>query len=189
VVKRLDLAELGNLGRSVSKIAPTSSALRAAQSGLVGPLGASAALRKFSNSPISRILENQRRFNNLINPAHLNTATALSHLTSEPITPLINYNALKMHEHDPEKFYFDTWKANIPVAAGALTCDLWRHQRGSEAIEFEVVFTKDGDTRGAVLCTVHAENLTKPVYSRIPVSRIIEEFSPIDSANKMVEKL
>ena len=56
----------------------------------------------------------------------------------------------------------------MPVKKGALACDLWRHQNEGQAFAFEVLFTeKDGEARGSVLCTVHAENLTKPETARV----------------------
>lgn len=39
---------------------------------------------------------------------------------------------------------------------------------------------------GAVLCTVHAENLTEPVELRIPVSRTITEYELVEAAEAMV---
>jgi len=89
-------------------------------------------------------------------------------------------------KHEEEAFYFDDWPPNMPVRIGALTCDLFRHMMGEELFEFEVLFPNDGDVRGAVLCTVHAENLTEPMSLRISVSRTIKEFSLLDQAEAIV---
>ena len=90
-------------------------------------------------------------------------------------------------KHDKEAFYYDDWPSNEPVESGALTCDLYRHQNGEELFELEVVFPQEGDIRGAVVCTVHAENLTEPVSLRTPVGRLIEEYSLFELAQAMVE--
>lgn len=88
--------------------------------------------------------------------------------------------------HVPERFYFD-WPVAQPVKKGTLTCEFWRHQTGEEIFEFEVLFTKEGEARGIVECTVHAENLTKPEQARVIVSRTIEPLSMVDLANAMIE--
>lgn len=98
----------------------------------------------------------------------------------------IHYIPQIQQRHEEEAFYFDDWSPDIPIRKGALTCDLFRHMMGEEIFEFEVIFPNDGDTRGAVLCTVHAENLTEPVSLRIPVSRMIAEFSLLDQAEEIV---
>lgn len=87
---------------------------------------------------------------------------------------------------DEEAFYFDEWPSNVPVRKGALTCDLFRHMVSEEFFEFEILFPSNGDVRGAVLCTVHAENLTEPVSFRIQVGRAVEEFSLVEQAEALV---
>ena len=96
----------------------------------------------------------------------------------EPILPF---------RHDSEEFYDDDWPPNRPVLVGALICDLYRHQNGEELFEIDVLFPAEGDVRGAVVCTVHAENLTEPVSLRIPVSRCIEEYSISKQAQALVD--
>lgn len=88
--------------------------------------------------------------------------------------------------HDPEKFYYE-WSAAEPVKNGALTCDLWRHQTGEQVVECGVVFIQDGEARGTVECTVHAENLTRPVQARLIVSRTIYFLNMTDIASALVE--
>lgn len=86
---------------------------------------------------------------------------------------------------DPEAFYWD-WPVDEAVKSGALTCELWRHQTHVELFEFEVSFEREGETRGAVECTVHAENLTRPEQARCIVGRVVERFSVRDIADAMV---
>ena len=92
-------------------------------------------------------------------------------------------------EHDPEEFYFDGWPMGRPVRSGGFTCDLFRHQGEPEFFDLEVLFPMDGDVTGTVLCRVQAENLTKPVELRIPVSRTIESFNLMDVAEGMIDAL
>lgn len=88
---------------------------------------------------------------------------------------------------EPESFYYDDWPTMRPVTKGTLTCDLWRHQADEETFEFEALFTKDGEARGIVECTVHAENLTTPKQAKVIVSRSIEPLSMVELAEAMVE--
>ena len=89
----------------------------------------------------------------------------------------------------PEAFYFDDWPPEVPVRTGALTCDLFRHQNGTEAFQMTVVLPEEGDATGSVLCTVHAENLTKPETLRVPVRRTVERFDLAEIAEAMVSEL
>ncbi|RWM12863.1 MAG: hypothetical protein EOR72_20285 [Mesorhizobium sp.] len=88
---------------------------------------------------------------------------------------------------DPEAFYYDDWPTTGIVKTGALTCDLWRHQAGEEVFEFEVIFTKPGEARGVVECTVHAENLTRPEQARVVVIRTVGSLGMAEVANAMVD--
>ena len=101
------------------------------------------------------------------------------------VAPL--HDSLLRAKHDKEAFYYDDWPADEGVVSGALTCDLYRHQNGEDLFEIDVLFPPDGDVRGAVVCTVHAENLTEPVSVRIPVNRCIEEYSLLEQAQALVD--
>jgi hypothetical protein len=93
---------------------------------------------------------------------------------------------LSRRQREPEKFYYD-WPDDESVKKGALTCELWRHRSDPEIFDFEVVFIGDGEARGVVECTVHAENLTLPVRKIVKVARIIESASMTDLANSLIE--
>ncbi|MER8765428.1 PIN domain-containing protein [Mesorhizobium sp. M0968] len=102
----------------------------------------------------------------------------------------VSYRPLRTYipdPHDPESFYYEDWPTTGIVKKGALTCDLWRHQASEQVFEFEVLFTKTGEARGIVECTVHAENLAKPEQARLIVSRTLDSFSVSDVASAMVE--
>lgn len=89
--------------------------------------------------------------------------------------------------HDPEAFYYDDgWPAAAVTKKGGLTCDLWRHQARDRVFEFEVLFTKTGEARGIVECTVHAENLSKPEQARLVISRTVDTLSVAEVANAIV---
>ena len=90
---------------------------------------------------------------------------SLPTISPRPIEPLKFPRPYIPEPHKLEAFYYD-WPATKQVHKGALTCDFWRHQTGEEVFEFNVLFTKEGEVRGAVECTVHAENLTKPEQLR-----------------------
>ena len=89
-----------------------------------------------------------------------------------------------LRRHDPERFYWD-WPEGA-AKAGASNCDLWRHQIGEQTFELEVSFDQDGEARGSVVCTVHAENLTRPEQARCVVRRAVEGFHVLDLAEAMV---
>lgn len=95
-----------------------------------------------------------------------------------PIRPIL--------QHDQEAFYYD-WPSMVPVKAGSLTCDLWRHQSKEKVFEFEAIFEDEGPAKGSILCTVHAENLTMPASARVKVERKVEEFRPFELAKRLVE--
>jgi hypothetical protein len=104
---------------------------------------------------------------------------------AEPLTP--NYaRLLPPGPRDPEKFYYD-WPPDVLVTKGGLTCELWRHHSDPEIFDFEVVFIGNGTARGAVECTVHAENLTQPARGAAKVVRTVEPASMVDLANTLVE--
>lgn len=89
--------------------------------------------------------------------------------------------------HDPEAFYFDGWPRGRPVTKGARICDLWRHRTAERIFEFEVLFANDDEAQGAVECTVHADNLTKPELVIVTISRVFEPVSMVDLAKSLVE--
>lgn len=114
------------------------------------------------------------------------TARAITVPDFEGLRPILPHSP---PAHDPEAFYFDDWPPGARVQTGALTCDLFRHRNGTEAFEVTVVLPEEGDAAGSVLCTVHAENLTKPVTLRVPVRRTVERFDLAETAEAMVSEL
>ena len=88
--------------------------------------------------------------------------------------------------HDSEAFYFDEWSPDIPVKAGALTCNRFRHQSGPEFFWFRIVFDDDKEHTSSVLCTVHAENLTRPVRFRVKIEQVHVPAKPIDLLEQLL---
>jgi hypothetical protein len=89
---------------------------------------------------------------------------------------------------DSEAFYFENWSESLAVSKGILTCELWRHQSGYEIFELDALAVGGDETGGVVCCTVHAENLTCPVMSKVVVKRVISTFDVYDDAMAMVAK-
>lgn len=134
-----------------------------------------------SNSSIMKIVEEQRRLSEcFFQPA------SIYRPIYEDIAAL--HVPLVPEKRNPEDFYYDRWPKEKPTKQGALTCDLFRHRRGKELFEVNVLFPGDGDVTGAVRCTVEAENLTKPAELLIPVSRKVEAYSLMAIAEEMVER-
>jgi hypothetical protein len=89
-------------------------------------------------------------------------------------------------KHDPEAFYADNWDRYAPSKRGAYVCDLFRHHGEEEIFDIEVIFPDEGEAKGLVVCSVHAENLTEPVELRIVVSRSIADVDLTGQAEMLV---
>jgi hypothetical protein len=89
-------------------------------------------------------------------------------------------------KHEPEAFYADDWDRNKPSKRGAYVCDLFRHRGDEETFDLEILFPDEGETKGLVICSVHAENLTDPVELRISVGRLIVEVDLTQQAEMLV---
>ncbi len=143
------------------------SALRSLSRGLTNESAAQMAARLLPNKA-SAAVESLTRMSRM--PAYM----------ERPLVPIVP------PRHDPEAFYYD-WPAGRPLTRGALTCDLWRHQRREEVFEFEVILTKDGEAGGTVECTVHADNLTRPEQGRLVVRRVLRQVNLMELATAMVD--
>lgn len=173
------------LRRAISRIAPDFSEMRRAQSmfdNLQGR-GVFADLQRGISSFPDLIRANEEQ--NRINRLHTQTSSIE---WPKPVEFLdIEIPSLSAKQN-PERFYYDQWPKKEQIKRGAVTCDLFRHQRVEELFEFDVIFPGDGDVSGAVQCTVEAENLTKPVKLLIAVSRTIERYSLFGIASEMIER-
>ncbi|BCG97196.1 MULTISPECIES: hypothetical protein [unclassified Mesorhizobium] len=166
-ISELDKASRGLMGG----LGPQLAAMRSVQS-TFDNLHGKGALADLARGigPMSDIMRMAKQHDSLrrslIQPTGLATRTYID-------MPTIRMPPMP-EKHDPEGFYYDRWPKRKPTKRGALTCDLFRHQRGEKFFEVDVLFPDDGDVSGAVRCTVEAENLTKPAelsYTRQPQGR------------------
>ena len=85
-------------------------------------------------------------------------------------------------QRDPNAFYYKTSRPRDPVESFSLECEQWRH--GTDEKHFDVQVSADlaeDDIRGAVECSIHAENLSAPFRLVIPVRITIKRVSPRES--------
>jgi hypothetical protein len=136
-------------------------------------------------SEAARLLQTSSILDSLRGPSSLDRIAQGSLLSRE--TDYLSRFRLPRIPLPPDPESYDDWPPRRPVTKGALTCDLWRHQSEEEMFVFEVLFTKDGEARGIVECTVHAENLTKPEQGKAIVGRRIEPLSMVALAEAMGE--
>ena len=78
----------------------------------------------------------------------------------------------------------------MPQDTFCLECDQWRHENGGEGFEGEIHFPADVDAvKGALVCRIQAENLSKSVLKWIPVRITTAHVSTFDRAHALVETL
>ena len=86
-------------------------------------------------------------------------------------SPIFNPKLLEPPQHDKEAFYYTERTSVTPKDSISLTCDLWRH--AVEDAQFTVRVVPDiigQEITGEVICTVHAENLSKPASQKLIVT-------------------
>ena len=91
---------------------------------------------------------------------------------------------------DPNVFYYKPSRPRDPVESFSLECEQWRH--GTDEKHFDVQVSADlaeDDIRGAVECSIHAENLSAPFRLVIPVRITIKRVSPRNRAEQLIEDL
>jgi len=156
-------------------------------SAIRGLMGASSVFQDIERMGALSTFARIRQEQDLLFKPLLGGLPDMSHTASAQNFDLAHIYSPRIHQqHDPEGFYYSEWPPNEPVKVGALTCDLFRHRREEEFFEIEVLYANEGNVKGAVLCTIHAENLTEPVELRIPISRTMEEYNLMEAAQAMV---
>ena len=86
-------------------------------------------------------------------------------------SPIIYPELLEPPQHDKEAFYYTERTSLTPEDSISLTCDLWRHAVEDEEFTVRVVPDIIGEEMtGEVICTVHAENLSKPASQKLIVT-------------------
>lgn len=86
-------------------------------------------------------------------------------------SPIFNPELFEPPQHDKERFYYTERASLTPSGSIGLTCDLWRHAMEAEEFTARIVPDVIGEEiTGEVICTVHAENLSKPASQEIIVT-------------------
>ena len=91
---------------------------------------------------------------------------------------------------DPNVFYYKPSRPRDPVESFGLECEQWRH--GTDEEYFEVQVSGDlaeDNIRGAVECSIHADNLSAPLKLVIPVRITVKRVSVRSRAEQLIEDL
>lgn len=71
---------------------------------------------------------------------------------------------------DANSFYYKPQRPTEPTDSFSLECEQWRHKIETEVFHGLICIDRDrGDIDGALVCKIHAENLSRPVQSLVPV--------------------
>ncbi|WP_421955131.1 PIN domain-containing protein [Polaromonas sp.] len=91
---------------------------------------------------------------------------------------------------DLNTFYWGDCSLDVPYKSLSLSCKQWRHAQSAEDFSALLHFPRQpGNYSGRLKVTVHAANLTAPAVLTIPVRVSVEERSPMDSAQRLVDAL
>jgi hypothetical protein len=156
---------------------PASAAMKRLQDSIMGVSGLDAVMRGALDPTMRSALDPTMR--SIVDPIAMPVI--------EPIRGISLHQFRRPEPPKPEEFLYADWPTGRPVQKGAFSCQMWRHRTGDEKFECEVLFGKDGDARGVVECTVHADNLTTPQQAKVIVERKIEVVGMLDLAKAMVE--
>ena len=119
----------------------------------------------------------------------LERSMSLRHLLRDPFQPA-SLPSRADQRRDANAFYYKPNRPTIPSHSITLECEQWRHSTGPE--HFFGLISVDPtaeEIRGALICQVHAENLSEPVKKLIPVRITITRASSEERAKDLVEKL
>jgi hypothetical protein len=180
-----DLASIRGANPLAAHTVPQSAVERLAMGGALG-YPTSAEMRRIQDA-ISGVSRYDALLGSALNPAMPSILDQMVTPVAMPIRDLSMAQFRPPKPPDPEEFLYVSWPFETPVRTGALTCQLWRHQTDDEIFEFNVLFDKEGDARGVVECTVHADNITEPPQKKVIVERKIEAAGMLDVAKAMVE--
>ncbi len=129
---------------------------------------------QLSDTSLSRML---RSFNTLDRTPLMNIPS-LSAPLYVPSTP----------RHDSNAFYYKPTRITEPSDTFSLECEQWRHKTSSQSFEGDIFVAKGvTEASGVLECEIHAENLFKPAFKRIPVRIEIEFPSSRDVVEKIID--
>ena len=112
-----------------------------------------------------------------------------------PVPPLIDSSMLSQVRaenvrRDPNAFYYKPNRLTTPQESFSLECAQWRHDIDEEFFDGRIFFDLDAEKiKGALLCEVHAQNLSTPVRNRFPVEISIRKVNAADRARLLVQTL
>ena len=91
---------------------------------------------------------------------------------------------------DPNAFYYKPRRPRDPVASFDLECEQWRHGIGDEYFDVEVFFDLSAEKiEGAVECSIHAENTSRPISLLIPVRITVKRANTRHYADQLIRDL
>ena len=91
---------------------------------------------------------------------------------------------------DSDELYYKTDRPTEPVISFALECEQWRHRIDDKYFHVCVSIEHNQDrVRGAIECSIHAENLSAPRQVIIPVRVSLNRISTNAHAKSLIEEL
>ncbi len=94
------------------------------------------------------------------------------------------------NRRDPNAFYYKPNRPTMPGPSISLECEQWRHGTGDEHFSGQLFFDSEKQkVSGALVCEVHAENLSSPVSMTVPVEISIKRLKAADQAQLLVRDL
>ena len=94
------------------------------------------------------------------------------------------------NRRDSNAFYYKPKRPTTPKQSFSLECEQWRHRTGEEQFSGQLFFDLEKQrVSGALVCEVHAENLSSPVRVTVPVEISIKRLKAADQAQLLVSEL
>ena len=91
---------------------------------------------------------------------------------------------------DPNAFYYKPNRLTTPERSFSLECEQWRHDTEEEHFNGQLFFALDKqEVSGALVCEVHAENLSSHVRMTVPVEISIKRLKAANKARLLVQDL
>ena len=91
---------------------------------------------------------------------------------------------------DPNTFYYKPNRPLEPTDYVGLECEQWRHNTEAEYFEVELSWEPgSSEIKGALECSIHAENLSSPVREVLPVRIAVDEVSASDYVDNLLREL
>ena len=108
----------------------------------------------------------------------------------DPLTRFPGPEAIFPQARDPNAFYYKPRRPEVPVRSYCLECEQWRHGMEAEVFESEMcLISSDREIRGAIECTIYAENLSTPAREVIPVRGTITRVGVRAFADSLISDL